>query len=108
MYFLFTIGAINEQFFGVEKPFNLFLNILVQSSPLFVVIFSWELPEYLFQTLVKDWVTELENIHSHQEDIDEVICKCPYLLSINTYTQHVAEHQIIPEYLEVEEYWEHE
>lgn len=108
MSFLFIVGSINEQFFRIKKPFNLFLYIFIKSSPLFVVVFRRELPEDLFQSLVEDWVAELKHIHRHQKDVDEIICEGPNLLSIDTNTQHVAEHQIIPKDLEVEEYWEQE
>lgn len=80
------------EFFGIIEVINLLLYIFIKSFPLFFVIIGWELPKDLLQVLAKNRITEFENIHGHQEDVDKVISEGPNLLPINTYSEHITEH----------------
>lgn len=79
------------------------MNGFVQSSPFFGIVLGWELPEDLFDILAEDWISEFKDVHGHQENVDEVEEERLNLLLVNSNTEHVTQHEVVPENAKVEE-----
>jgi hypothetical protein len=87
----------------LEKPIDLFLYCLVKPTPLFSVVFGRELPKYFPQILIQDWISEVEDIHCHHKYVEEIENQRLHLLFVDTNTEHVGKHNIVSEYLQMEE-----
>lgn len=62
-----------------------------------MIIFGWELPKDFFQVFVENRVSELKNVHGHQEDVEEIESQRVNLLLIYSDTQHVTQSQVLSE-----------
>lgn len=98
-------NIVPVQWFWTVQPVNLLLHIFIQSGPLLTIIFRWELPEYFFQALIKNWIPKLKNDHCNDEYVDEIECKWHHLLFVYTNTKHITKWHMISKHSKVEEQW---